>query len=150
MLEGGGGSNERGGKRSNSGRKKGSASALKDVNWKKYKKMSKKEIQNLDKTNKKIGYFFGIKVVTKEDEYTQESIREKVEDFTKDMTKEEFHSDSGSENQYENIMDVDESESTSTLFPDDLQEYWKTFEGQALSFFQNGCFAEKEDIFLRE
>ena len=51
VLEGGGGSNERGGKRSNSGRKKGSASALKDVNWKKYKKMSKKEIQNLDKTN---------------------------------------------------------------------------------------------------
>ena len=51
VLEGGGGSNERGGKRSNSGRKKGPASALKDVNWKKYKKMSKKEIQNLDKTN---------------------------------------------------------------------------------------------------
>ena len=48
----------------------------------------------MDKTNKKIGDFFGIKVVTKEDEYTQESIREKVEDFTKDMTKEEFHSDS--------------------------------------------------------
>ena len=147
VLEGGGGSNERGGKRSNSGRKKGSVSTLKDVNWKKYKKMSKKEKKHLDKTNKKIGDFFGIKVVTKEDEYTQESIREKVEDFTKDMTKEEFHNDSGSKNQYENIMDVDESKSTSTLFPDDLQEYWKTFEGQALSFFQNGCFAKKEDIF---
>ena len=32
VLEGGGGSNERGGKRSNSGRKKGSVSTLKDVN----------------------------------------------------------------------------------------------------------------------
>ena len=98
VLVGGG----HGGKRANTGRKAGKSSPLTNVDWKKYRKMSKKEINNLSKTNKSIHDFFVKGPATREaaehDEAresfakTNDDVTEVVRDFlsnTKcDLTKE--------------------------------------------------------------
>ena len=35
------------------------------------------------------------------------------------------------------------------IFPKDLKVYGQIFEGQAISFFKNGCFADKEEKFSK-
>ena len=137
-LQGGGG---HGGKRDNTGRKCGKS----NKDWKIYKKLGKKEAEKIKKTNKQIDSFF-----KKSSSNPSHPADNEDNNNNKDIVDDDLVSIEDMELENSKEPESNEKENMETKIDENslvqlLNENKDIFKDNKLMYFQNGCFASREE-----